>query len=264
MRAGWAFFAAGFRRYSSYRAATVAGVVTNSVFGILKASVYVAAVSSAGGSLGGYDAHSSVTFAWLTQALIAPVHMFTWTELAQRVRTGDVAIDLARPMDLQMSWLFTDLGRAAYVLVPRGLPPLLVAGATFGLTLPASPLPYLLGAVSIVLAVAISFACRFAINLTALWLIEIRGVNTIYLGVSTMLSGLFVPVRWFPPWLRTVAAATPFPSLLQTPADLIMATRTGWAAAIALGVQVLWLAVTLTLGRVLLARAVLKVVVQGG
>jgi len=29
-------------------------------------------------------------------------------------------------------------------------------------------------------------------------------------------------------------------------------------------VQVLWLAVTLTLGRVLLARAVLKVVVQGG
>jgi viologen exporter family transport system permease protein len=264
VRAGWALFTAGFRRYSSYRAATVAGVVTNSVFGILKASVYVAAVASAGGSLGGYDAKASVTFAWLTQALIAPVHMFTWTELAQRVRTGDVAIDLARPLDLQMSWLATDLGRAAFVLVPRGLPPLLVAAVTFGLTLPAAPLPYLLGALSIVLAVGISFACRFAINLTSLWLIEIRGVNTIYLGVSTLLSGLFVPVRWFPPWLRALAAGTPFPSLLQTPVDLIMGRRTGWAAALVLGVQLLWLAATLALGRVVLARAVRKVVVQGG
>jgi len=55
----------------------------------------VAAIGAASGSIGGYDAKSAVTFAWLPQALIAPVYLFTWTDLSLRVRTGDIAIDLA-------------------------------------------------------------------------------------------------------------------------------------------------------------------------
>src|SRR3954468_8741699 len=106
--------------------ATVAGAVTNTVFGLVKASITVAAIAAAGGALAGYDAQQGATYAWLVQALLATVALFGWNELALRIRRGVLAVDLARPFALQLSWLGSKLGRAAYILLPRGLPPLLV------------------------------------------------------------------------------------------------------------------------------------------
>ena len=136
----------------------VGGAFTNAVFGLLRASVLVAALQSRGGAVGGYDRDTAVTFAWVTQALIAVVEMFAWSEIALRVRTGDVAVDLARPLDPQVAWAAADLGRAAAVVLPRALPILLVGAVTTGLHLPATAGPYLLGALSVVLATLLSFA----------------------------------------------------------------------------------------------------------
>ncbi len=264
VRAAWAFAAAGFRRYAQYRAATAAGAFTNAVFGLLRASILTAAVASAGGRLGGYDSAGVATYAWLTQAVLATVHVFAWTELADRVRTGDVAVDLARPVDLQWQLLAADLGRAAYVLVPRALPPLLVGALTFGLRLPGAPASYALGFLALLLAVAISFAGRFLLNLAAFWLLDLRGPLTVYVIVSNLLCGLVVPVHWFPPWLAAVAAATPFPSMVQTPVDILSGRISGFAAVHAVALAAGWLLLALLAGRGVLARATRRVVVQGG
>jgi ABC-2 type transport system permease protein len=255
---------AGFRRYSRYRGAMIGGAVTNSVFGLLRASVVSATVTAAGGTLAGYDVRTAVTYAWVTQALIAPVELFTWNELALRVRTGDIAIDLARPIDLQLAWGAADAGRALAVLLPRALPTLAVGALTFGLAAPGSAWAYPAGALAVALAVAISFCGRFAVNLLAFWLVDIRGVNSFYVFTSNLLSGLYVPVHWFPGWLGVIAAATPFPSLVQAPTDVLTGRVSGSGIVTVLAVQGFWLAVTLGLGRVLLRRATAKLVVQGG
>lgn len=104
---------AGFRRWSAYRSATLAGAVTNTVFGLVKASILMATVAAAGGTLAGYDAREAATFAWVSQALLAPVSIFAAAEMAERVRSGDVAVDLARPVDPQLASWASDLG-------PRG------------------------------------------------------------------------------------------------------------------------------------------------
>ncbi len=264
IRAFWACFAAGFRRWSAYRTATAAGAFTNTMFGLTKASITVAAIGAAGGTLAGYDARAGATYAWWTQALLGPVYVFHWNELAQRVRTGDIAVDFARPVDLQLSWLAADLGRAAFSILPRGIPPIAVGALTFGLTGPGSGWLYALGALSIVLAVSISFCCRFALNLCAFWLIEIRGAITLYMVASGVLCGLIIPVHWFPFWLRALANATPFPSTLQTPVDILSGRVMGAEAVGMFAVQAGWLVATLILGRLVLARATQRLVVQGG
>jgi ABC-2 type transport system permease protein len=264
VRAVGAFVVAGFRRYSAYRLSVAAGAFTNSVFGLLRASIVVAAVGAAGGTLAGYDEHSVVAYAWITQALIAPVAVFAWNDLGLRVRTGDVAVDLARPVDLQLQFLAADLGRAAYVVLPRGIPPLLVGALTFGLVMPATPLPYLLGAVSLLLAVTISFNLRFLANLSAFWLLDHRGVLGVYVAVSNIFSGMYVPVPWFPDWMAAVARLTPFPSLIQAPADVITGRLDTAGSLRTVGVQLLWLAVTLAVTRLALSRATRRLVVQGG
>lgn len=267
VRALGSYFVAGYRRYATYRLATAAGGFTNTVFGLIKAAVLVAAIGAApaaSGRIAGYSAIEASTYAWFTQALLAPVYVFGWNELALRVRTGDIAIDLARPVDLQASWLAADLGRAAYQLLPRALPPLVVGALTFGLIVPRDPAAYVLGVVSLVLAIVVSFASRFAISLLAFWLVDIRGVLGTYAAVTTMLCGLLMPLAWFPGWLRTLAYATPFPSMVQAPVDVITGRAAGWSALETLAVQVFWAIAVLGLGRLLLRLATRRLVIQGG
>jgi ABC-2 type transport system permease protein len=257
-------FANGFRRWAAYRGAMAAGAFTNTVFGLIRAYITVGAIGAAGGTLAGYDAKAGITYAFLAQALIAPVNIFTWNEFALRVRTGDVAVDLARPVDPQLAYLASDLGRAAYSIIPRGLPPMLVGGLVFGLAMPTAALPYLLGAISLLLAVMVSFACRWLANLAAFWLLDLRGVMMIYVLASGLLSGHLLPVHWFPTWLAAIANATPFPSIIQTPIDIVTGRAEGVDALALVGIQLGWLGIALIAGRLVFAAGTRKLVVQGG
>jgi ABC-2 type transport system permease protein len=259
-----ALAAAGFRRWSTYRQAAVAGVFTNTVFGVIKLSILLAVAESAGGTVAGYDAASLSTYTWVSQGLIAVVMIFSWTELADRVRTGDIAVDLARPVDLQLAWLAADLGRAAWSLLSRALVPLAFGALVYGLYVPSDPTALALLPVSLLLAVVVSFGCRFVVNLTAFWLVEVRGVVLLYVLVSGVLGGHLVPVHFFPGWLQAVAYATPFPSMVQTPIDLVTGQADGGAAVGLVLAQVAWAAGVLLLGRVVLVRATRKLVLQGG
>lgn len=259
-----AFVVMGFRRWSAYRLAAAAGAFTNTVFGLIKASITMAAIGAAGGTLAGYDATTGATYAWLVQALVAPLNLFGWSDLALRIRTGDVAVDLARPVDPQLAFLAADLGRAAYSFIPRGAPPLIAGALVTGLALPAAPLPYLFGAVSIVVATMLSFAGWWLINVAAFWLLDLRGPRTLYAVSAQVLSGLLVPVHWFPGWLSTLAAWSPFPSMLQAPVDVITGRTVGLEALGVVGVQCAWLAGLLVAGRLAFRLGTRKLVVQGG
>lgn len=242
----------------------MASAFTNCVFGLIRAAILTGAVVGAGGAVAGYSTGEAVTYGWFTQAVLAPVSMFGWTVLAERVRTGDVAVDLSRPVDPQLAHLAQDLGRAAYQLVPRGAPPLVAGALTTGLVLPGSAWPYLLGALSQVLAVTLAFCCNWLVNLTSFWLVEMRGVMTLYLVASNVLSGFLVPVPWFPDWLAVLARATPFPSMIQTPIDVVTGRLDVPGTLVALLVQVAWVAAAVVVGRIVMARGVRTLVVQGG
>lgn len=255
---------AGFRRQSQYKLAMFAGLFTNCVFGFVRAAVMMAAVRASGG-FGGYDAGSIGAYVWLSQALLgATQFMGPPLELVDRVKNGDIAIDFLRPVDVQFSYLTIDLGRAACTILPRGVPSVLVGVFTFGLAMPGTPGPYLLGLVSVVLAVALSFLCLFAVGLIGFWVVETRGIRVLYQICGTFLAGLFVPVHMFPAWLRTVAQATPFPSILQSPIDILSGRVTGLTAGTVVATQIFWVLAIGAIGRVLLAAGRRRLEVQGG
>ena len=132
--------------------------------------------------------------------------------------TGEIAVDLARPLDLQLSWWARDLGRAASQLPTRGLAPLLIGALTIGVALPGSWTAYPLGLVSLLLAVSISFLCRYVINLIAFWTVDVQGFLNLYILVLGLLSGFFVPVHVFPGLAaRPSPSPRPFPSMFQSP-----------------------------------------------
>lgn len=255
---------AGFRRWSTYRQAAVAGIVTNTVFGFIKLSILLATADAAGGTVAGYGPAALSTYTWTSQALIAVVMLFGWTELADRVRSGDIATDLARPVDLQLAWLASDLGRAGWGLVSRAVVPMLVGAAAYGLFVPDDLTAVALFPLALLLAVVVSFAGLFIVNLLAVWTTDIRGPLVFYVLVSGLLGGHIIPIPLFPDWLRLLAYATPFPALVQWPTDLVTGQATGLGVVWRVAAQCAWAAGLLLAGRWLLRRATRSLVVHGG
>jgi ABC-2 type transport system permease protein len=255
-----------FRRYSTYTAATLAGIFTNSVFGVIYSYAYLA-LWAARPDAGGYDATDAVTYVWIGQALLMTVALWgggTTDDLAERIRTGDVAIDLYRPVGLLGWYLAADLGRAGYHFLARGLGPTLVGWLLFDIRLPSSPGAALGFLLSLVLAVVTSFAIRFLVACSAFWLLDQTGVKVMSGAFAIFFSGMALPLVIFPePW-RSVALALPWASYLQTPADIWLGKREGADLLLGLGQQALWITVLLLAAHAVLRLATRKVVVQGG
>lgn len=251
---------AGFRRYSTYRQAVVAGLATNLVFGFVRCAVLLT-VFAGSAQVAGYDPSATVTFVWIGQGLIAVVLIWGNTDFGERVRSGDIAVELLRPLDLQAALLAEDLGRAGFALLTRFTVPLLVGSIFFDLTLPGSALRWAVFGLSVVLAILVSFAIRFLLNLLAFWLLDWRGLLSLHGAVSTVLAGLAIPIAFFPGWAQVVIWATPFPAIIQAPIDIAIGRG---AVLVLLAHQLIWTVVLLAAGRLVLARAVRKLVIQGG
>jgi ABC-2 type transport system permease protein len=263
VRLDWELARRGFRRYAAYPAATFAGLFTNTVFGFMIAYILLALYHERT-HVGGYSASATLTYVWITQGMLAMIAVWGWNDLALRIRSGDIAVDLSRPLDPLRAGLADDFGRAFYQALFRGLPPLVVGALVFDLTAPGNPLVWVAFLCSVVLAVGLSFAFRFLYNSTAFWLLHYRGAMVMSSLVASLLSGLFIPVVFFPGWLRTIAYATPFPGMLQVPVNVFVGRTHGLHILVALLVQAVWLAVLLVAARLTFAAGTRKLVIQGG
>jgi len=256
----------GFRRYTTYRQATIAGSFTNIVFGFLRSSVLLAVAAGAvGGRPGGYDPEQLATFVWVGQGLLTVVSLWGWSELADRIRSGEVTADLLRPVHPVVSYLAPDLGRALHALIFRFVPPLVVGLIFFDLYLPGRWFTVPLFGLSVLLAVVGSLGLRFLVNATGYWLHDARGPITLWTLSAGVLAGLYFPLRFLPDWLAvTLWVATPFPGFLQTPLDVLVERDPVPVQFGLVVLQACWAAVLLAFAALVQRRAERRLVAQGG
>jgi ABC-2 type transport system permease protein len=260
-----------FRRYAGYRAATWAGVLTNTVFGFFIAYTYQA-LWQVRPHLGGYDLSAALTYVWLGQALLMPVAAMgggVQDDIEARIVNGDIAVDLYRPVDQQVWWLSADLGRACYHLLSRGIVPMLVGSLLFRLRMPAGgpatqALTWAGALLSVGLAVVVSFLLRYLAALTGFWLMDPRGIRQVTVVLGMFFSGFLLPLSLLPTALAAVAQHLPWAAMVQIPLDVFLQRRTGAALAAGLLLQLGWAGVLLGAGQLLQRAVVRKVVVQGG
>ena len=261
-----ALVGSGLRRYTTYWQATMAGTFTNIVFGFLRCYVLLAvAAGAAGGRPGGYDPRQLATYVWVGQGLLSVVGLWGWTDLADRIRTGDIAADLLRPVPPVTAYLAADLGRALHGMLTRFLPPVAIGALVFTLSMPSRWQTIPLFLVSVVLAVVGSFGCRFVVNASAYWLHDARGPLMLWTLGSGVLAGLYFPLRLLPRALAvSLWVATPLPGLFQTPLDVLVERDPPAMQAGLVLLQAFWAVAMLALARLVQRRAERRLVVQGG
>lgn len=252
-----------FRRFATYRGATAAALFTNTMFGVFLTAVVTAVARERGAPIGGLDESGLVTQIWLGQGMIGVIDVFVrQRELLERIRSGDIVVDLYRPIDLQAWWAAVDVGRAAYEVLVRFVPPVLIGVVVFDARLPAGrDVPAVVAA--IVMALAVSFGLRFLAFTSGFWLLDAMGAVRMLMTVWIVAAGMTIPLPLLPDAIEVPLRALPFASTLQLVSDVWTGTARP-SLPLSLATQAAWAAALIGAGRVVQARATRKVVVQGG
>jgi ABC-2 type transport system permease protein len=188
---------------------------------------------------------------------------YTDSRMAARIRQGDVAMDLVRPVDYQRSRFAEACGSGVYE-AGMAIAVAACAAVAFG-GVPAPPAQaWGLFLLSALLVFPLRFAVVYASGLLTFWTSNYVGVQTARVALVTFLSGAFVPLAFLPGWLRSAVNVLPFVGMASTPALIYVGHLAGKAAVSAVAVQAGWSAGLWMLARALWWRASRQLTVHGG
>ncbi|MEM8530027.1 MAG: ABC-2 family transporter protein [Chloroflexota bacterium] len=252
-----------FRRAIAYRAAALAGMVTNAFFGAVRCFVYIALFSAGSSSVAGFTLQDAISYTWLTQSLISIGAGWLTIDLSRSIYSGDVITDLMRPWSFYGYWLSRKLGEQLFNLAIRGTFTYVIGIVTFGAVVPSwrELAPFIF---SVGMAMLLSITFSFLVNLTAFWLIDNTGVVIISNILLGFFSGFMIPLAFFPSWLATIAYMLPFQAISGLPAQIFLGQITGWNLIWVLALQLFWVVVLILSALAILQLAMRKVVIQGG
>ena len=251
-----------FRRITAYRSAMIAGILTNAFFGAIRCFIF-AALYQGGSRVAGYTLNDAISYTWITQSLISIGAGWVSWDLGRSIYSGDLVTDLTRPWSFYGYWLSRMLGENVFNLLVRGTLTYLLGVVTFQARVPSVPEVLAFGA-AISLAMLVSCAFSFTVNLTAFWLIDNTGVIIIANVLLGFFSGFFLPLNFFPAWLAQIARRLPFQAITGLPSEVFLGHIRGVALLSALALQTFWAVALTALGLLILRAAVRKVVIQGG
>lgn len=271
MRGYWAVVSARYRMLLQYRAAAFAGFVTQMFWGAIRlmilAAFYAGATTAAPMSL-----EQVVAYIWLGQALLGLLPWNIDNELGNQIRTGGVAYDLLRPMNLYAYWYTRTFAFRCAGTTLRMIPLLLFAMIVlplvgleeWALRLPSTPLAGVMFLCSMAATTLLATAITMLMHIGLLWTIAGEGFNRTMPGIVSVFSGLTIPLPLFPDALQGFIYWQPFRGLADVPYRIYSGHIAVDAAAFEIALQLGWTAVIVAGGYALLARGTRALVLQGG
>lgn len=251
------------RTQLQYRAAALAGAVTQVFWGFLKLMVLRAWFASVGDAAPMGDAEVAA-YVWLGQAFFALIPWRIDAELLEIFRKGQVAHELLRPVDLWTWWWSRHLAHLVTPATMRAGPVLVIGALAGGLTPPASWPAAGAFVASGVLGVLLSGALLTVALSCILFTTAPDGVVVLNTAACFLFSGMLFPLPLFPDWVQPLVAWTPWRLCVDAPFRLYSGHLGVGELAGVLGAQLGWLVALTLLGRALIAQGRRRLAVMGG
>ena len=254
-----------------YRMAGLAGASTSIFWVLIEITVYsifyIYANNKDAGMVAGLSLKQIVSYAWLTQLLFLMQPMSIDGDILSKITSGDVGIELCRPIDLYFHWFSKTAASKLTPLFWRGSITLL-----FGILMPASyrlssPASFL-GLFYMLISVASAFLLCTAFGmLTCAVRLSITwgdGPTYIIMLIGGVLSGGYLPLQLWPEFMQGFLLIQPFAGYLDIPLRLYIGTLAPGDAFWVIGLQLFWVTVFITVGKIIMSKRLKSIIVQGG
>ena len=254
-----------------YRAAALAGFGTQLFWGFIKVMVFVAFFASAT-TTPPMTLSQVLVYIWLGQALLVLLPWNVDAEIAEQIRSGGVAYELLRPLDLYAFWFARTLAFRAAPTLLRMVPMLLftwfvlpwIGLGEWALPAPDSVASGIFFLVAGLGTLVLSTAFTMILHITLMWTISGEGINRMMPGIVPVFAGLIVPLPLFPEWMQGILFWQPFRGMADVPFRIYSGHIAPADAWLEILLQWFWVAALIGLGLWLLGRARRRLVVQGG
>ena len=253
----------GARLVLAYRLEVVIALFSASIVTLLSWSLWTA-VFSGHATVAGQGAPELITYvvvAWICTT-------FTGTRvdqlMAERVRSGDLAIDLVRPWDLHLHLYLRDLGRAGASLLLTTLPLALGAGAWLHLRAPVHATTWALLALSLFLAHGISYGFAWLVGMASFRMKAAGGLSHLKGMLIGVFSGALIPLDLYPEGARRLILLLPFQGMSHAPAKIFVEAWSPDQLMAGLMSQAIWVLLLAGAGRLAWRWGTRQLVVQGG
>lgn len=201
MKKYWSFFRIRFLCGLQYRAAALAGIATQFAWGGMNVLLFWAFYNS-DPSVFPMGFSQTSCYIWLQQAFMTL--LFLWfldNEIFENIRTGNIAYELARPMDLYNMWFVKNAAARLSRAVLRCLPILCVAAFLpypYGLALPADMPAFVLFLATLFLGTILVVAFCMLIYIATFYTMSPMGLRMIILSFIRTVYRRADPAALFP------------------------------------------------------------------
>lgn len=256
------------QRALAYRLSFFSGILWN-VFQILIACYLWTAIfgSTTATVINGFtrnDMISYIIFSTLTSMTIGSG--IEWI-IGGEVQSGEIAINLIRPINYQVRLLSHALGRIVWQFTTTFIP--VWVGMTVYQYVTSGKLPPNIGTIftyflSLFLSFLIWFLFNFCFGLLAFYVTYIWGLNVFKNAVVRFISGSVIPIVFFPGWFQKLLAFLPFGSTNYTPVMIYLNKYTASETLKVLLIQMLWIIILFVFSRFFWRTATKKLTIMGG
>jgi len=262
-----AYFKLKFKTGLQYRAAALAGISTQIFFGVVYICVYIAFYESDSNNLP-MELSQLVSYLWLNQCFFSLIYMwYKDKEIINLIKSGNIAYELCRPQNLYLMWASKLLGERLSKVLLRFLPVIIFAvilPSPFNLSLETTILRFILFVISLILSSILVTVLILLYHIICLFTLDEKGVVNIFMVVSDILSGLVIPIPFFPSYLQKITNILPFRYVSDFPFRLYVGNITISEGLLSLIVQLIWIVILIIIGNILMKKALKKAVIQGG
>lgn len=250
-----------------YRAAAAAGVLTQFAWGLMSVLLFRAFFRSNPTAFP-MEFPQLVSYLWLQQAFLAIYAIWIYDlELFESIAGGQVAYELCRPLEMYGMWFARTIADRTSKAVLRSLPILFVAvllPAPYGMAAPVSVTVLTLFLLSMALACLLVVAFCMLVYISVFYTLSPTGTRVFTTALTNLLTGLVIPLPFFPEKIRWIAERLPFAYMGNTPLRIYSGNIAGKDALLSIGIQACWVAVFILAGVLWMNRTVRRVVIQGG
>ena len=257
------FSRVGFVNILAFRLRYYTGILTY----LINVTVYYfiwQAVFRGGQQIAGYDLPQMITYVavgWI-------IRSFYWNtidqEMAYEILEGKIASELIKPISVPWMWLCRAMGESTFRLCLLTAPTAIVIWLIFPVHRPASPGHFALFLVAVIGSFFLMGAVNLMIGTCGIHLKSILALIRAKFWLIELLSGLLIPMSFFPSAIQVALAWLPFQHIAYTPLQIYLGKVDLRGAAAALGAQWIWVAVMLWLANLWWERSVREIVIHGG